>query len=93
MLWFRVRVAGPSGPRGRRARGTERDRGRLPDHRARCATLEAELNVDPPAPYDGYPHPINLNVGMIPGGDWPSTVAGESVTHFAWRSIPGTASG
>lgn len=40
--------------------------------------LEAELNVSPPAPYDVYQHPINLNPGMIRGGDWTSTVAAQS---------------
>lgn len=46
--------------------------------------LEAELN-DPgnvPSSYEGVEHPVNLNVGIIQGGDWASTVAGECVTHF-----------
>ena len=46
--------------------------------------------MDPPAPYDVYPHPINLNVGVIRGGDWPSTVAGESITHCRLALYPGT---
>ena len=50
--------------------------------------LEAELNGRPPL-YAAYPHPINLNVGMIRGGDWPSTVAGECVTHFRLALSPG----
>ena len=33
--------------------------------------LESELNVNPPAPYDRFSHPINLNVGVIRGGEWP----------------------
>ena len=51
--------------------------------------LEAELNVAPPPLYAAYPHPINLNVGMIRGGDWPSTVAGECVTHCRLALYPG----
>ena len=39
--------------------------------------LEAELNAVKPPLYAAYPHPINLNVGMISGGDWPSTVPGR----------------
>ena len=39
--------------------------------------LEDELNADPPPPYDEVPHPLNFNVGVISGGDWPSTVAAE----------------
>ena len=51
--------------------------------------LEAELNVAPPPPYDVYEHPINLNIGMIRGGDWPSTVAAESVLHCRLALYPG----
>jgi acetylornithine deacetylase/succinyl-diaminopimelate desuccinylase-like protein len=36
-----------------------------------------------------HPHPINLNIGMIRGGDWPSTVAGERVTNFRLALYPG----
>ena len=51
--------------------------------------LEAALNVAPPPLYAAYPHPIHLNVGMIRGGDWPSTVAGECVTHCRLATFPG----
>ena len=51
--------------------------------------LEAELNAVKPPLYAAYPHPINLNVGVIRGGDWPSTVAGECVTHFRLALYPG----
>lgn len=36
--------------------------------------LEVELNLDPPPPFDCLEHPINLNPGIITGGDWTSTV-------------------
>jgi Peptidase dimerisation domain len=65
---------------------------RLGDRLGRRATagqLEAELNVSPPVPYDVYEHPINLNIGMIRGGDWPSTVAAESVLHCRLALYPG----
>ena len=51
--------------------------------------LEAELNAAKPPLFAAYPHPINLNVGMIRGGDWPSTVAGECLTHFRLALYPG----
>jgi acetylornithine deacetylase len=53
--------------------------------------LEKELNdpaVIPPA-YKDVEHPINLNVGVIRGGDWASTVAGECVTRFRLALFPG----
>jgi len=51
--------------------------------------LEAELNVAPPPPYDVYEHPINLNIGMLNGGDWPSTVAAEAILHCRLAMFPG----
>ncbi len=40
--------------------------------------LEAELNAEPRHPhYAALPHPINLNVGIMRSGDWPSTVPSE----------------
>ncbi|MBI5155090.1 ArgE/DapE family deacylase [Candidatus Poribacteria bacterium] len=53
--------------------------------------LEAELNQPEaiPPPYQGIEHPINLNVGIIRGGDWASTVAGECVTRFRIAPFPG----
>jgi acetylornithine deacetylase len=32
---------------------------------------------------------LNLNAGMIRGGDWPTTVAGECVTHCRLATYPG----
>jgi acetylornithine deacetylase len=51
--------------------------------------LEAELNAVRPPRFAAYAHPLNLNVGMIRGGDWPSTVAGECVTHCRLALYPG----
>ena len=56
---------------------------------AALRALEAELNVSPPAPYDVYEHPINLNIGELHGGDWPSTVAAEAVLHGRLALFPG----
>jgi acetylornithine deacetylase len=52
--------------------------------------LESELNAaDIPAAYDGINHPINLNIGIIKGGDWPSTVPAEAVFHGRLSYFPG----
>ena len=51
--------------------------------------LEAELNVSPPAPFDGFAHPINLNPGVIDGGDWPSTVAATCTLSCRLALYPG----
>jgi acetylornithine deacetylase len=51
--------------------------------------LESELNAEPPAPYDVIPHPINLNVGVIRGGDWPSTVPAACTLSCRVALFPG----
>ena len=56
---------------------------------ARLRQLEAELNEAPPAPYDTIPHPINLNVGLIDGGDWISTVAASCTLGCRLAVYPG----
>jgi acetylornithine deacetylase len=88
VLWFQVRVAGRPAHAGDAPEGQNAIEAAFPVIRA-LRELEAELNEAPAEPYDVYPHPINLNVGMIRGGDWPSTVAGESVTHCRLALFPG----
>jgi acetylornithine deacetylase len=51
--------------------------------------LEAELNADPPAPYDAFAHPINLNPGIVTGGDWTSTVAATATLSCRLACFPG----
>lgn len=53
--------------------------------------FEKETNwpANIPAPYRGIDNPLNLNVGIISGGDWASTVAGECVTRFRFGLFPG----
>ncbi len=51
--------------------------------------LETELNLSPPPPYDGFDHPINLNPGVIHGGDWTSTVAAQCAVSYRLAMYPG----
>jgi acetylornithine deacetylase len=51
--------------------------------------LEAELNDSPPPPFDAFAHPINLNPGVIKGGDWPSTVAASCTLSCRLALYPG----
>jgi acetylornithine deacetylase len=90
VLWFQVRVLGApahAGEAGEGANAIEASYAVIEALRA----LEAELNAVRPPLFAAYPHPINLNVGMIRGGDWPSTVAGECTTHFRLALYPGEA--
>jgi acetylornithine deacetylase len=88
VLWFQVRVSGRPAHAGDAPAGQNAIEATYPVIRALRA-LEAELNAAPPPPYDAHPHPINLNVGVIRGGDWPSTVAGECLTQLRLALYPG----
>jgi acetylornithine deacetylase len=88
VLWFQVRVTGVTEHAAEtptEANAIERSFAVLRALR----TLEADLNADPPPPYDRFAHPINMNVGAIRGGDWASTSPGECVTHYRIALYPG----
>ena len=88
VLWFSVRVAGRPAHAGEASSGENAIEAMYPLIAALRA-LEAELNIAPPPPFSDTPHPINLNVGTIRGGDWPSTVAGECVAEMRLALYPG----
>jgi acetylornithine deacetylase len=88
VLWFAVRVLGTPAHAGDATVGANAIEATYAVIEA-LRELEAELNAAPPPPYAGHPHPINLNVGTIRGGDWPSTVAGECITQFRLATYPG----
>ena len=88
VLWFQVHVIGAPAHAGEAVAGANAIEASAAIIAA-LRELEAELNVVRPPLYADYPHPINLNVGMIHGGDWPSTVAGECLTHFRLAQYPG----
>jgi acetylornithine deacetylase len=88
VLWFQVRAIGAPAHAGDAAEGANAIAASYRVIEALRA-LEAELNESPPPLFAAYAHPIYLNVGMIRGGDWPSTVAGECVTHFRLALYPG----
>src|SRR3954468_22272369 len=88
VLWFSLRVFGRPAHAAYATTGDNAIEATYPLIRA-LRELEAELNADPPSPFDAVEHPINLNVGTIRGGDWPSTVAGECVTECRLALYPG----
>jgi acetylornithine deacetylase len=53
--------------------------------------LEIKMNGENiPEPYRAIEHPINLNVGIIQGGDWASTVPALTEFHARLSYFPGT---
>jgi acetylornithine deacetylase len=88
VLWFKVRVLGAPAHAGEAGDGANAIEASYRVIEA-LRGLEAQLNAVRPPLYAASPHPINLNVGMVRGGDWPSTVAGECITHFRLATYPG----
>jgi acetylornithine deacetylase len=87
VLWFSVRISGVPGHAAEGQHATNAIEKSLAVIGA-LRGLEAELNAAPPAPYDLFTHPINLNVGTIRGGDWQSTVPGECETGYRIAAYP-----
>ena len=90
VLWFQTRVLGKTTHvlgAGRGVNAIEKSWLLIQAMHA----LEEEMNrpENVPETYRGIDHPINLNVGIIQGGDWASTVAGECVTRFRLGLFPG----
>src|SRR3954464_14506517 len=88
VLWFSLRVFGRPAHAAYASSGDNAIEASFAAIRALRA-LEVELNAAPPPPFDAVEHPINLNVGTIRGGDWPSTVAGEGVTECRVPALSG----
>ena len=88
VLWFHVDVEGIPAHVGEAAVGVNAIEAVIPIVAA-LRRLEAELNESPPPPYDELEHPINLNVGVVRGGDWPSTVAAECTLSCRLALFPG----
>jgi acetylornithine deacetylase len=51
--------------------------------------LEKDINAEPHPAFSQNVHPANLNVGIIKGGDWPSTVPAEAEFHCRLGFLPG----
>jgi acetylornithine deacetylase len=88
VLWFGVRIEGVPGHAAEGRNAVNAIEKSLSVIKA-LRVLEEEMNVDPPPPYDRFAHPINMNIGEIHGGDWPSTVPGECVTNYRIALYPG----
>lgn len=52
--------------------------------------LDRQLNERTHPAFAGIPHPVGVNVGVISGGDWPSTLAGRCVLRCRTGFYPGT---
>ena len=76
VIWFRVVIQGRSAHAGWATQGVNAIVKSVPIIQA-LHQLDADLNVNVHPLYEGIDHPINLNIGVIRSGDWPSTVPGD----------------
>jgi acetylornithine deacetylase len=87
VLWFAVRIDGEPGHAAETAVANVIETSLSVIGALRA--LESEMNAAPLPPFDQVEHPINLNVGEISGGEWPSTAPAECVTRYRIALYPG----
>lgn len=89
VMWFRVQIEGRSAHAGWAWQGVNAVTKSIPVMQA-LQRLDAQLNTQVHPMFEGLHHPINLNIGTITGGDWPSTVPGACELHCRVSFFPGT---
>lgn len=75
VMWFKVEVTGKPWHAMQAWAGVNAIEKMVPIILA-LRRLDDELNEETHPLFEGIEHPINLNIGVITGGDWPSTVPG-----------------
>jgi acetylornithine deacetylase len=89
LMWFRVRTHGKSGHPHAAGSAVNAIEKMVPII-AGLHRLEDEMNATLQHPlYRELQHPINLIVGVIQGGDWPSTVPGDCKIECRLAFEPG----
>jgi len=87
VMWFRVRIEGRSAHAGWAWTGVNAIVKAVPVILA-LRDLDVRLNLEVHPIWEGIQHPINLNIGVIQGGDWPSTVPGACELHCRVSFFP-----
>ncbi len=89
VLWFRIEVSGKPRHVLEAGVGSNAIEKCFPLIQS-LRNLEEELNHSHvPEEYKDFSHPLNLNVGIIRGGDWPSTVAAFAGFDCRMSFFPG----
>jgi acetylornithine deacetylase len=88
VMWFRVQIAGRSAHAAVAPTGVNAISKAVPIIQA-LEDLDRKMNETSHPAYEGFDHPINLNIGVIQGGDWPSTVPGACELHCRLSFFPG----
>lgn len=90
VMWFRVHITGKSAHAGWAWQGVNAIVKTMPIIQA-LQDLDFSFNTKIHPLWEGIHHPINLNIGVIQGGDWPSTVPGACDLHCRVSFFPDTA--
>lgn len=88
-FWFRIVVTGESVHMGRKQEGISAFERTLPLFPALAAyeqRLIAESRNQPL--FERYPHPVQVNVGVVRAGEWPSMVPGTCVVEGGIGFLP-----
>ena len=88
VLWFRIAITGKSWHAMQAWQGVNAITRSIPIMQA-LQDLDTRLNEQTHPAFVGLNHPINLNIGVIQGGDWPSTVPGACELHCRLSCYPG----
>ena len=88
VLWFRVGIEGKSWHAAWATQGVNAITKSIPIMQALQA-LDARMNEEKHPDFADLEHPINLNIGVIRGGDWPSSVPGACELHCRLSFYPG----
>ncbi|MCC6790686.1 MAG: ArgE/DapE family deacylase [Thermomicrobiales bacterium] len=87
VMWFKVAIEGKSAHAGHAWQGVNAIVKAAPIVLA-LRDLDVRMNEQVHPLWEGINHPINLNVGVIQGGDWPSTVPGACQIHCRTSFFP-----
>ncbi len=88
VLWFRIGIVGKSWHAMQSWYGVNAITKSIPIMQA-LQSLDTRLNERTHPAFADIEHPINLNIGVIQGGDWPSTVPGACELHCRLSCYPG----
>ena len=87
VMWFQIHVTGKSAHAGWAWQGVNAIVKAVPVIQA-LQDLDFSLNTKVHPVWEGIHHPINLNIGVINGGNWPSTVPGACELHCRGSFFP-----
>jgi acetylornithine deacetylase len=87
VIWFKIHITGRSAHAGWAWKGVNAITKAVPVIQA-LDQLNDAFNIQVHPLYADQHHPINLNIGVIQGGDWPSTVPGSCTLHCRVSFFP-----